>query len=242
MSGHSKWSSIKHKKAKADAAKGKIFSKLVKEITVAAREGGGDPEANSRLRLALDTAKAHNMPSNNIERAVKRGTGELEGVSYEEIIYEAYGPGGIAILIEVLTDNKNRAAADIRHILTKYGGHLGTRNSVAYKFTRIGQITIDSSKTTEDEVFEVALEAGVEDVVTEDNLIIVTTASTNVFDVKKVFDDLDIEVESAGVTKKPDSKSFLSDRDAEKAIQLLEALEENDDVQDVHSNFDMMEE
>ncbi len=242
MSGHSKWSSIKHKKAKADAAKGKIFSKLVKEITVAAREGGGDPESNSRLRLALDTAKSHNMPANNIERAVKRGTGELEGVSYEEIVYEAYGPGGIAILIEVLTDNKNRAAADIRHILQKHGGHLGTRNSVAYKFTRIGQITIDSSKATEDEVFEAGLEAGVEDIVTQDNLIIVTTPSSDVFDVKKVFDDLNIEVESACVTKKPDSQLFLSDRDAEKAIQLLEALEENDDVQDVHSNFDMLEE
>ena len=242
MSGHSKWSSIKHKKAKADAAKGKIFSKLVKEITVAAREGGGDPESNSRLRLALDTAKSHNMPANNIERAVKRGTGELEGVSYEEIVYEAYGPGGIAILIEVLTDNKNRAAADIRHILQKHGGHLGTRNSVAYKFTRIGQITIDSSKATEDEVFEAGLEAGVEDIVTQDNLIIVTTPSSDVFDVKKVFDDLNIEVESAYVTKKPDSQLFLSDRDAEKAIQLLEALEENDDVQDVHSNFDMLEE
>ncbi|HRW77271.1 MAG TPA: YebC/PmpR family DNA-binding transcriptional regulator, partial [Candidatus Sabulitectum sp.] len=145
MSGHNKWSTIKHKKGKADAARGRIFSRLVKEISVAARQGGGDPDMNPRLRVAVDTARSQNMPNDNIERAIKRGTGELEGVTYDEMVYEAYGPGGVAIIIEVLTDNKNRSAAEVRHLLTKGGGSLGSKNSVAYLFTRQGQITVDAS-------------------------------------------------------------------------------------------------
>ena len=171
MSGHNKWSSIKHKKGKADAARGRIFSRLVKEITVAARQGGGEIDSNSRLRVAIETAKSQNMPYENIERAIKRGTGELEGVSYEEMTYEAYGPGGVAIIIEVLTDNRNRSAAEIRNILSKGGGHLGSRNSVAYLFSSIGQIAIDGAKFDEDTVLEAGLDAGAEDVQTEDTKI-----------------------------------------------------------------------
>lgn len=239
MSGHNKWSSIKHKKGKADAVRGRLFSRLVKEITVAAREGGGNPDSNARLRVALETAKSHNMPSDNIDRAVKRGTGELEGISYEEIIYEAYGPGGVAILIEVLTDNRNRAAAEIRHLLSKHGGHLGSRNSVAYLFTRIGQLTVDGGKFTEDQVLEAGLEVGLEDVQTMDGVIVATTDATNVFEVRDSLAGLGIEVESAEVTKTPDTWVSLSEKESLKAVELLEVLEENDDVQAVHTNFEM---
>ena len=239
MSGHNKWSSIKHKKGKADAVRGRLFSRLVKEITVAAREGGGNPDSNARLRVALETAKSHNMPSDNIDRAVKRGTGELDGVSYEEIIYEAYGPGGVAILIEVLTDNRNRAAAEIRHLLSKHNGHLGSRNSVAYLFTRIGQLTVDGGRFTEDQVLEAGLEVGIEDVQTMDGVIVATTDATEVFEVRDALAGLGIEVESAEVTKTPDTWVSLSEKESLKAIELLEVLEENDDVQAVHTNFEM---
>ncbi len=242
MSGHNKWSSIKHKKSKADAARGKIFSRLVKEISVAAREGGGDIETNSRLRVAVETAKSHNMPSDNIDRAIKRGTGDLEGVSYEEMTYEAYGPGGVAIIIEVLTDNKNRAAAEIRHLLSKHGGHLGSRNSVAYMFNRVGRIIIDGTRYTEDQVLEAGLEAGLEDVQKIDDVIIASTAPTNVFEVKNVLVEMGVVPESAEVTKEPDIHIGLNEKEACKAIELLELLEENDDVQAIHTNFEMQDE
>ena len=241
MSGHNKWSSIKHKKQKADAARGRIFSRLVKEISVAAREGGGDPETNSRLRVAVETAKSHNMPSDNIERAIKRGTGDLEGVEYDEILYEAYGPGGVAIIIEVLTDNKNRTAAEIRHLLSKHGGHLGSRNSVAYMFSRIGKITIDGGKYSETQVLEAGLEAGLEDVQIDDDLIIATTSPSDVFDVKNALVENGIVPESAEVTKEPDNYISLDSPEAGKALELLEILEDYDDTQAIHTNFEMRE-
>lgn len=239
MSGHNKWSSIKHKKSKADAARGRVFSKLVKEITVAAREGGGDPETNSRLRVAVENAKAKNMPNDNIERAIKRGTGELEGTSYEEITYEAYGPGGVAILIDVLTDNRNRATAEVRHILSKGGGHLGSRNTVAYMFHTVGQIFIDGSKFDEDTVLEAALQAGADDVQFEDDSLIVTSAPSDLSSVRKSLEEYGIDVENAEVTKTPDALMKLSPEDADKALKLLLVLEEHDDVQDVHTNLDL---
>jgi len=242
MSGHNKWSSIKHKKQKADAARGKIFSRLVKEISVAAREGGGDVETNARLRVGVETAKSQNMPSDNIERAIKRGTGALEGITYEEMTYEAYGPGGVAIIIEVLTDNKNRTAAEIRHILSKHGGHLGSRNSVAYMFSRIGKIVIDGTRYTEDQVLEAGLEAGLEDVQKIDEVIIASTAPSDVFDVKNALVEIGVIPESAEVTKEPDIYIGLSAKEAGKALELLEILEDNDDVQAIHTNFEMQEE
>lgn len=241
MSGHNKWSSIKHKKQKTDAARGRIFSRLVKEISVAAREGGGDLESNSRLRVAVETAKSQNMPSDNIERAIKRGTGELEGVSYEEVVYEAYGPGGVAILIEVLTDNKNRTAAEIRHLLSKHGGRLGSRNSVAYMFNRIGRITVDPERFSEEQVLEAGLEAGLEDVQAMDDVIVVLTSPSDVFDVKNELAKNGVIPESAEVTKEPDNFVTPDDGDSEKALSLLEALEDYDDVQALHTNFQMME-
>jgi len=239
MSGHNKWSSIKHKKGKADAARGRIFSRLVKEITVAARQGGSDADSNPRLRVAIETAKSHNMPSDNIDRAIKRGTGELEGISYEEITYEAYGPGGVAIMIEVLTDNRNRSAAEIRHILSKGGGHLGSRNSVAYIFTSVGQIAIDGSIFDEDAILEAGLEAGAEDVQTFDDIVIVTASPVDVFTVKESLQRAGIEVSSAEVTKVPSNTVVLEGKEADQALRLLEQLEENDDVQAVHTNFEM---
>lgn len=242
MSGHNKWSSIKHKKQKADAARGKIFSRLVKEISVAAREGGGDVETNARLRVAVETAKSHNMPSDNIDRAIKRGTGALEGITYDEMTYEAYGPGGVAIIIEVLTDNKNRTAAEIRHILSKHGGHLGSRNSVAYMFSRVGKIVIDGNQYTEDQVLEAGLEAGLEDVQKLDEVIIASTAPSDVFDVKNALVEMNVIPQSAEVTKEPENYIGLSEKEAHKAIELLEILEDNDDVQAIHTNFEMQDE
>jgi YebC/PmpR family DNA-binding regulatory protein len=241
MSGHNKWSTIKHKKGKADAARGKIFSRLVKEISVSARQGGGDPDMNPRLRVAIDTARSQNMPNDNIERAIKRGTGELDGINYEEMLYEAYGPGGVAIIVEVLTDNKNRSAAEIRHLLTKLGGSLGSKNSVAYLFNRQGQLIVDGSAYTEDQVIEAGLEAGVEDVVFQDGTIIVSASPEEVFTVKEILEGAGIKVESAEVTKVPSNTVVLEGKDAERTLKLLEALEDHDDVQAIYSNFDMAE-
>lgn len=237
MSGHNKWSSIKHKKGKADAERGRIFSRLVKEISVAAREGGGDPDMNPRLRVAIDTAKSQNMPNDNIERAIKRGTGELEGVTYEEITYEAYGPGGVAILIEVLTDNRNRSAAEIRHTLSKGGGSLGSRNSVAYLFTKQGQLTVDASAFNEEQVMEAGLEAGLEDVYTEEGLLVLASSPENVFKVKDALETSGVKVESAEIVKVPSNTVTLSGREAEQTVKLLNVLEENEDIQAVYSNF-----
>ncbi len=242
MSGHNKWSSIKHKKQKADAARGKIFSRLVKEISVAAREGGGDVETNVRLRVGVETAKSQNMPSDNIERAIKRGTGALEGITYEEMTYEAYGPGGVAIIIEVLTDNKNRTAAEIRHILSKHGGHLGSRNSVAYMFSRVGKIVIDGTRYTEDQVLEAGLEAGLEDVQKIDEVILASTAPSDVFDVKNALVEMGVIPDSAEVTKEPEIYIALSSKEAHKAVELLEILEDSEDVQAIHTNFELQDE
>lgn len=238
MSGHNKWSTIKHKKGKADAERGRLFSRLVKEITVAAREGGGDPDMNPRLRVAVDTAKSQNMPGENIERAIKRGTGELDGVTYDEVTYEAYGPGGVAILIEVLTDNRNRSAAEIRHILSKGGGSLGQRNSVAYLFTRQGQIAVDASTASEEQVMEAGLEAGLEDVYTEEGMHLLSTSPEDVSRVRGALEAAGIPVESAEVIKAPSNTVTLSGREADQTVRLLNALEENEDVQAVYSNFD----
>ncbi len=241
MSGHNKWSTIKHKKGKADAARGKIFSRLVKEISVAARAGGGDPEMNPRLRVAVDSAKGQNMPNDNIERAIKRGTGELEGVTYEEMLYEAYGPGGVAIIIEVLTDNKNRAAAEIRHTLTKFGGSLGSKNSVAYLFSKQGQICIDGSAHSEDEVLEAGLDAGLEDVSVFEEIIIASTDPDDLLAVKEAMDTAEIKVISSEVTKVASTSVLLTGKIALRTVKLLDAIEDLDDVQAMFSNFDMEE-
>ena len=243
MSGHNKWSSIKHKKGKADAARGRIFSRLVKEITVAAREGGGDPDGNIRLRAAIDAAKSHNMPAQNIERAVKRGTGEIEGASYEEIKYEAYGPGGVAILVDVLTDNRNRAAAEIRHLLSKHGGHLGTPNSVAYLFRAVGEIRVSAESHDEDTVFEASLEAGADDVEREGDSgpWLITTSVSDLYSVRRSLEDAGVLIESAERTMSPETAVIPSAKDAESALRLLNALEEHEDVQAVHTNLQMPE-
>ena len=238
MSGHNKWSTIKHKKGKADAERGKIFSRLVKEISVAAREGGGDVDMNPRLRVAIDTAKSQNMPNDNIDRAIKRGTGELEGVTYEEITYEAYGPGGVAILIEVLTDNRNRSAAEIRHTLSKGGGSLGSRTSVAYLFSKQGQLTVDASAFTEELVMEAGMEAGLDDVYLDEGLLVLSSAPEAVFRVKDALETAGVKVESAEIVKVPANTVALSGREAEQNVRLLNALEETEDIQAVYSNFE----
>ncbi|MBN1434998.1 YebC/PmpR family DNA-binding transcriptional regulator [Candidatus Fermentibacterales bacterium] len=240
MSGHNKWSTIKHKKGRADAARGQIFSRLVKEITVAAREGGGDPEMNARLRTAIDAAKSHNMPAQNIDRAIKRGTGEIAGVSYEEIKYEAYGPGGVAILVEVLTDNRNRAAAEIRHLLSKHNSHLGTPNSVAYIFKAVGEIRVDGSDSDEDALLEMALDAGADDVEAEgDGSFLITTSVGSLYSIRDALESAGIPIESAERTMSPETTVIPDGRQADLALRLLEALEENEDVQAVHTNLQM---
>jgi len=242
MAGHSKWAQIKHKKAKVDAKRGRIFTKLIREITVAARMGGGDPEHNPKLRLAIEKAKEHNMPWENIERAIKRGTGELEGVEYQEAVFEGYGPGGVAILVKALTDNKNRTTGEIRHIFSKYGGNLGSPGSVAWQFEEKGIIYIEKDKANEDAVFEIAVEAGAEDVKTEGDTYEVYTSPKDFENVKKAFVDTNIEIQNADITMVPQSTVRVDGKDAERLLKLLDALEDNDDVQKVYANFDIPEE
>ncbi|MGD2121537.1 MAG: YebC/PmpR family DNA-binding transcriptional regulator [Gemmatimonadota bacterium] len=241
MAGHSKWAQIKRKKAVTDARRGQMFTKLIREITVAARQGGGDPNFNPRLRLAIDTAKAANMPADNIERATKRGTGELDGVSYEEVNYEGYGPGGVALFIETLTDNAKRTVADVRHILDKHGGNLGTSGSVAWQFDRKGQIYVDASRYHEDAVFEAAIDAGAEDVVQEGDEFIVTTDPASFQEVKDGMEAGGVESTQAELTFIAKNEVSVAGKDAEKLLKILDALEENDDVQKVHSNADIDE-
>ncbi len=241
MSGHSKWATIKRKKASIDAKRGAAFTKLIREITVAARVGGGSPDFNPRLRLAVDTAKAANMPSDNIDRAIKKGTGELEGVHYEEVSYEGYGPGGVAIYIETLTDNANRTVADIRHTLGRHGGSLGTTGSVAWQFDRKGQVVVDAGRHTEEAVFEAAIEAGADDLVREDDEFIVTCDYTVFNEVQEGIKARGIEVSSAELAWIAKNEIAVAGKDAEKLIRLLEAIEELDDVQKVHSNADIDE-
>ncbi len=241
MSGHSKWATIKRKKAATDARRGQVFTKLIREITVAAREGGGDPNFNPRLRLALDTAKNANMPADNMERAIKKGTGELEGVAYEEVTYEGYGPGGVALFIETLTDNAKRTVADVRHILDKHGGNLGTSGSVAWQFDRKGQIFVDANRYHEEAVFEAAIEAGAEDVTQEGDDFIITTDPTSFQEVKDGMDGAGVESTQAELTFIAKNEVSVGGKDAVKLLKILDALEENDDVQKVHSNADIDE-
>lgn len=242
MSGHSKWATIKRKKEKTDAARGKTFSKLIKEITIAARMGGGDESSNPRLRTAVSTAKAANMPANNIERAVKKGTGELPGVTYEEITYEAYGPGGTALMIEVLTDNKNRAVGELRHMLTKHGGNMGETGSVGWMFDRVGLITIPAEGIDEDDLMMIALEAGAEDIKSEEEYHSVTTASEALNDVRESLEAEGLPIESSELAQIPQTYVDADVSQAKQIMRLMDALDEHDDVQQVWSNFDIPEE
>jgi YebC/PmpR family DNA-binding regulatory protein len=243
MSGHSKWSSIKHKKGAADAKRGKIFTKLIKEITVAARMGGsGDPDANPRLRAAILAAKAENMPKDNIERGIKKGTGELEGVDYEENTYEGYGPGGAAVLLESLTDNKNRAVADIRHIFAKCGGNLGENGCVAWMFDKKGCIVVERSAIDEETLMETALDAGAEDVREDDSNFEVITAPEDFEAVKAAIDEKEIPCLDAEVTMLPQTAASLQGKEAEQMIRLMDMLDDCEDVQKVYTNADIPDE
>ena len=242
MSGHSKWSSIKHKKAATDAKRGKIFTKLIKEITVAARMGGGDPDANPRLRTAILAAKSENMPKDNIERAIKKGTGELEGVNYEESIYEGYGPGGAAVLVESLTDNKNRTVADIRNIFGKHGGSLGENGCVAWMFEKKGYIAVESKAVDEEVLMETALDAGADDIREDDSNFEVITAPEDFNAVKAAIDGASIPYIVAEITMLPQSTTNLSGKEAEQMVRLMDMLEDNDDIQKVYTNADIPEE
>jgi len=237
MSGHSKWATIKHAKGAADAKRGQMFTKLIKEISIAARMGGGSLDGNPRLRTAVLKARAANMPKDNIDRAIKKGTGELEGVNYEELVYEAYAPGGVAIFIEVLTDNKNRAAADIRNILTRAGGQLATSGSVSRLFKRQGVITLDGEKYTEDAVMEAALEGGAEDISSSDGIIEVTSAPEDFEPVLTAIQSKEFETMSAEISMVAEAEVSLDNEGTAKALRLIDKLEENDDVQNVYSNI-----
>jgi len=242
MSGHSKWSTIKRKKGAADAKRGKMFTKLIKEITIAAREGGSDPGANPRLRLAVDNAKAANMPADNIERAIKKATGELEGVIFHELTYEGYGPSGVAVIVEVATDNKNRTVADVRHLFSKYNGSLGENGSVAWMFDRKGVITLPTQDKTEDDIMDIVLEAGADDLQTEEDFFEVQTNLESFDSVRKALLAKELQVENASLQWIAKNVVKVNGEDAEKVIKLIDALEESDDVQNVFSNADFDEE
>jgi YebC/PmpR family DNA-binding regulatory protein len=238
MAGHSKWKQIKHYKAAADAKRGALFTKLIREITMAAKIGGGDPSGNPRLRLAIDTARANSMPKENIERAVKKGTGELEGVDYQEVTYEGYGPGGVALLIDAVTDNATRTVAEVRSKMTRLGGNLGTPNSVAWMFEKKGQVYVDAAKIDEDALMEKALEAGAEDVAREDERFLVTTSPTDFHVVQDGLKKAGVEIAEAELAMVPKNTVQVSGKDAEALFKLLETLEDLDDVQKVWANFD----
>ena len=241
MSGHSKWSSIKHKKGALDAKRGKIFTRLIREITVAAREGGGDPNMNPRLRKAISDGKAANMPNDNIERGIKRGTGELEGVDYEEITYEAYGPGGVAVLIETMTDNRNRTVAELRHLLSKNNGNLGESGSVAWMFDRKGYIVVSKEAKSEDELFDIAIEAGAEDLKDDDSNFEIFTAQENFESVRDAIKDAGVETQVAQVSMIPQNLIKLEGNEGQQMLKLYDAIDDHDDVQNVYSNFDIDE-
>jgi YebC/PmpR family DNA-binding regulatory protein len=241
MSGHSKWSTIKRKKAITDAKRGAHFTKLIREITVAARTGGGDPDMNARLRLAIDAAKAGNMPADNVERAIKKGTGELEGVHYEEITYEGYGPGGVALFIEAMTDNNNRTVAAVRHTLEKHGGNLGSSGSVAWQFERKGQITVDATRFDEDLVLEAALAAGAEDVSRQGDEFLITTQPADLHGVQQALLKQRLELSTAELVMVAKTSVEVGAKDAERLLKLLDALDDQDDVQKVHSNANIDE-
>ena len=241
MSGHSKWATIKHAKGAADAKRGQLFTKFIKEISISARMGGGDPSSNPRLRTAILKARAANMPKDNIERAIKKGTGELGGSVYEEKIYEGYGPGGVAVLVEVLTDNNNRAAANVRNIFSKSGGNLGATGSVAYMFNRKGVIEYDAEVVKEDEIMEAGLEAGAEDIAEDGGVITVTTDPADFETVLEFLQNKGYESVSAGISMVPDTYSILDADTTRKVLKLIDRLEEDDDVQNVYSNIDIPE-
>ena len=241
MSGHSKWHSIKHKKGAADAKRGRVFTRIIKEMTVAARAGGGDPETNPRLRTIVADAKAANMPAENIKRAIRRGTGEEPGVSYEEVMYECYGPGGTAIILETLTDNKNRTVGEIRHILDKHAGKLGERNSVARLFHKRGQIIIEKAKADEDTLMAIALEAGANDMLDDGDSWDIATRPEGFEAVREAIRKVNIEPVTAAVAMVPDTYVKLTGKEAQSMIKLMDALEDHDDIQHVWANFDIEE-
>jgi YebC/PmpR family DNA-binding regulatory protein len=239
MSGHSKWSTIKRKKGKADAERGRLFTKLIKEITVSARTGGGNPEHNPRLRTAILAAKANSMPADNVKRAIMKGTGELPGVSYEEVTYEGYGPGGVAVLVEVFTDNKNRTVSDVRHMFGKHAGNLGESGCVGWIFEKKGVIEVEKAKIAEDDLLELALEAGATDLSSEGDVFEITTPPEEFENVRAAIEKKGIPIVSAEVSKVPQNFVKLDAKHAEQMIKLYEALDEHDDVQKVYANFDI---
>jgi YebC/PmpR family DNA-binding regulatory protein len=241
MAGHSKWSQIKRKKAAEDSKRGKLFGRLIREITVAAREGGGDPDGNPWLRTAIENAKAANMPKDNIEKAILRGTGALPGASFEEVNYEAYGPGGVAILVQAVTDNTNRTVAAVRHVLERYGGSMGSSGSVAWNFDRVGQLLVDANRYDEETALEAALNAGADDMESEGDSYVVTTRTSDFHAVQEVLRGSGIEIAEARLVMNPKTTVRVEGREAEKLIALLEALEDQDDVQQVYSNLDIDE-
>ena len=239
MSGHSKWATIKRKKGALDAKRGKVFSKLAKEIAVAAKVGGSDPAGNPRLRTVLLAAKAQNMPKDNVDRAIKKGAGEMEGVNYEEIRYEGYGPASVAIIIDVLTDHKNRTVSEVRHILTKHGGSMAAAGAVTWNFEPKGAITVSRDSCSTDEIFEKAVEAGAEDVDTEGDSYEIVTAPTDLHTVSEALQGMGLKVENAQLTMTPKTTVKVDKKDASTVFKVIEALEDNDDVQNVYANFDV---
>jgi YebC/PmpR family DNA-binding regulatory protein len=242
MSGHSKWATTKRRKAAVDAKRSKIFTKIAKEITVAARVGGGDAETNPRLRHAIAEARANNMPYENIERAIKRGTGELEGVRYEELSMEAYGPGGVALMIEILTDNRNRSLADLRYILSRNGGNLGERGCVSWMFEKKGLIVVDKNSADEDEILMIALEAGADDLKVENDRFDIYTDPERFEDVRNAIEKAGIKLTLAEISMIPQTTVAVKGKEAQQVLHLLEALDEHDDIQNVYSNFDIPDE
>ncbi len=239
MSGHSKWHSIKHKKMATDAKRGKMFTKFIREIMMAAKTGGGNPDTNPRLRMVIDKAKSFNMPNDNIQRAIKKGSGEEGGVQFEQVTYEGYGPGGVAVFVEVLTDNKNRSASEIRSIFSKQNGNLGGAGSVSWIFERKGVITVNKDKAKEDELLEMILEAGAEDMTTEDDVYEITVLPEKFEEVRKALTDKNIQPADANVTLVPKNTVKVEGKNAEQVLKLLENLEDHDDVQNAYANFDI---
>ncbi|MHB8853828.1 MAG: YebC/PmpR family DNA-binding transcriptional regulator [Ignavibacteriaceae bacterium] len=239
MSGHSKWATTKRKKAAIDSKRGKAFTKIIKEITIAAREGGGDPVGNPRLRLAIDNAKAVNMPADNIDRAIKKATGELEGVSYVELTYEGYGPAGVAVIVEVATDNKNRTVAEVRHIFSKNGGSMGEGGSVAWMFEKKGVVTLPRQGKSEDDLMEIILDAGADDLQTEEDFFIIQTSIESFETVRKAVADKNLSIENASLQWIAKNTINVAGEDAEKVIKLIESMEDCDDVQNVFTNADI---
>jgi YebC/PmpR family DNA-binding regulatory protein len=242
MSGHSKWAQIKRKKEKTDTARGKLFTRLIREVTVAARQGGGDPTGNARLRLAIQTAKNNNMPQDNIQRAIKKGTGELEGAHFEEITYEGYGPSGVALMIETFTDNKNRTTAEVRHVLTRFGGNLGESGCVSWLFDSKGIIYVNKDQVAEEVLLEAAITAGAEDVKEEDDSFLVVTSPSDYENVSKSLKESHIPFQNAEIQKIPKTLVKVDGKSAQSVLNMMEMLEELDDVQQVSSNFDIPDE